>query len=250
MSVYACIDTEGKIIKNANDLTDDDKSKYDFFCINKDCRAELSLNIYQNANNRFKASYADNKHIDNCWAHHEATKTVVLPSENTDLEEVINNLMKPISRRDKGDKIEGKYRVGSGNKQSTHREMSTLRDVFIYCKAHSINEYLYDKKIKYIFLDDRSEYIYKKYMEEGHKIVCYNINHYIPNEKFVIKYNGLTLNIYFENNDIYTKVQNKLNLKGKTLSKIIILFAGEWRKEAASVYYTIIKNPKQILQIT
>lgn len=66
----------------------------------------------------------------------------------------------------------------------------------------------------------------------------------------VIKYNGLTLNIYFENNNIYTKIQNKFDLKGKALSNIVILFAGEWRKERDPVYYTVIKNPKQILQIT
>lgn len=250
MSVYACIDTEGKVIKNANNLTHADKSKYNFYCINEDCRVKLSLNIYQNANNRFKASYDNESHINNCWAHHEATKTVVYPSKKRDLDEIVNNLMKSINKKDRKNKVEKKYNRNNGNKKMTHREMSTLRDIHLYCKAHDINEYLYDKQIKHIFLDNRSEYIYTKYMEEGNKIVCYNMSHYKPNEKFIIKYNGLTLNIYFENNNIYTKVQNKLDLKGKSLSNIVILFAGEWRKERDSVYYTVIKNPKQILQIT
>src|SRR5699024_10032177 len=64
-----------------------------------------------------------------------------------------------------------------------HRKMSTLRDIFLYCKSHNINEYLYDQQIKYVFLDHRTEHIYSKYMEEGNKLICYQMHYYIPEKK-------------------------------------------------------------------
>lgn len=87
-------------------------------------------------------------------------------------------------------------------------------------------------------------------MVEVYKIICYQVRRYtpIPKDMFIIEYNNLKLKVCFENDTIYQKVQNKL--KGRNLKEITILFAGKGLKEQDKTYYKIIKNWKQVREIT
>ena len=250
MSLFAYIDKQGRSSKNANNLTEADKDKYTFYCPNEKCRVRMSLSIYQNANNRFRASFKNESHVDNCWADSKMANTLIYPPKNCDLDDIIDNLSTTVSKEENINKSKISETKSKNDEDVVHRKMSTLRDIFLYCKSHNINEYLYDQQIKYVFLDHRTEHIYSKYMEEGNKLICYQMHYYIPEKKFVIRYNKLILNVYFENNTTYNNVQDKLDLDGENLSDVTILFAGKWIKEDNSTYYTVIKNPKQVLRIS
>src|SRR5699024_5899792 len=100
MSLFAYIDKQGRSSKNANHLTEADKDKYTFYCPNEKCRIRMSLSIYQNANNRFSASFKNESFFDNCWVDYNMANILIYPPKNFELDDIINNLTTTVSKEE------------------------------------------------------------------------------------------------------------------------------------------------------
>src|SRR5699024_5692868 len=100
MSLFAYIDKQGRSSKNANHLTEADKDKYTFYCPNEKCRVRMSLSIYHNATNRFRAIINNELHVDKCWTNSKMSNTLIYPPKNCDLDDIIDILSTTVSKEE------------------------------------------------------------------------------------------------------------------------------------------------------
>ncbi|MDW4237265.1 hypothetical protein QI181_01605 [Staphylococcus saprophyticus] len=242
-------DENQKEIVKGRELTDRDRNSKDYFCPNENCETKLALNIKSNGENYFSASYDGFDHIKNCWAESKYANQVILPPKDKNINDFLNSLSKSEPRKSEESKSE-KYDMEDN---VTHRRMSTLKDIFYYCKSHNKENNFGDTKIKYMFLDSRTKNIYTKFIHEGTKVVIGDsILPFNPkDEMFKIKYNNkFYFKINFINSSVFNKCYKKLNLKGRNLKDVNVMVLGDWKRSGNNTLVTCIKNSKQFLDIS
>ncbi|MEB7074590.1 hypothetical protein [Staphylococcus epidermidis] len=223
----AYIDKDRNIKVYANKLVEADKEKYKFFCPNPDCMVEMSLSIYEKYSNTFRANMKGNKHIEDCWAKKTELNQEYLTNDfNT--KSFIENLMQSQNSKSNNKKM------NSSTKYKRHKKLSTLKDVFIYCRLHDIDEKIQNEYIRNIFLDDRNVNFYDKVGIYGCKFLSPKLKNYKLDDNgsdnyFNFEYGNLNGIIHVVNKSTMKKVLEKLDLfSGRKPKNIRTVIGTNW----------------------
>ncbi|MDW4342546.1 hypothetical protein EUA50_12180 [Staphylococcus saprophyticus] len=246
--------TERNEKKYASKLVEADKEKYTFYCPNPKCRTEMSLAIYENYSNTFKANMKGKEHKEKCWARNsELNQEYSTNDYNT--RDFIEKLISS-----KSNKKNNQSETGSNHKNK-HAKLSTLKDIFIYCRTHDVDENIQGEYIRNIFLDDRNMNFFNNVGVYGYKILSPTLIKYHLNDskkvyKMSFKYGNIPGVLTFKNKSIMKSVLKKLDLyssrKPKDIRNVI---ATEWetKKDEDGKLKSIegkIFNTKQIIDVS
>ncbi|WP_270892967.1 hypothetical protein [Staphylococcus saprophyticus] len=182
--------------KYASKLVEADKERYRFYYPNPKCGTEMSLAIYENFSNTFKANLKNKKHKEGCWASNSDLNQEYSTNDyNT--KDFIEKLISSKSR-----KPNTKNKTVS-NSEIEHKKLSTLKDIFIYCRTHDVDENIKGEYIRNIFLDDRNMSFYNDVGVNGYKMmmpteVGEEISIHNQKIKMSFKYGELSVTLNFE----------------------------------------------------
>lgn len=240
--------------KYASKLVEADKERYRFYCPNPKCGTEMTLAIYENFSNTFKANLKNKEHKEGCWASNNDLNQEYSTSDyNT--KDFIEKLISSKSK-----KQNTKNRAVS-NSEIEHKKLSTLKDIFIYCRTHDVDERIQGEYIRNIFLDDRNMKFYNDVGVNGYKmlsptLIKYNLNDSKKEYYMNFKYGNLPGVLTFQNKSIMKSVMKKLYLnsirKPKNIRNVI---ATKWetKKDNDGNLKRIegnILNTKQIIDVS
>ncbi|MCE4994736.1 hypothetical protein [Staphylococcus xylosus] len=245
--------TDSNEKKYASKLVEADKERYRFYCPNPKCRTEMSLAIYENYSNTFKANLKDKGHKEGCWARNSDLNQEYSTNDyNT--KDFIKKLISS-----KSNKQNTKNRTVS-NSENEHKKLSTLKDVFIYCRTHDVDENIQGEYIRNIFLDDRNMDFYNNSGVYGYKLMLpteISEENYVQKQKnkMSFKYGQLSVTLNFENKTILNNVRKKLSLDSeRDLNQIRIVIATKWftykKGDDPKIIYGDIVNAKQIIDVS
>ncbi|TBW79715.1 hypothetical protein [Staphylococcus warneri] len=254
MVQIAYIDKDRNIKVYANKLVEADKEKHKFYCPNPDCTAEMSLSIYEKYSNTFRANMKGKKHIEDCWAKKSELSQEYLTNDfNT--ENFIENLM--YSRNSKSNN----KNMNSSTEYKKHKQLSTLKDIFIYCRLHDTDEKLQNEFIRNIFLDDRNVSFYNQVGVYGYKflspkLIAFNFDKKDNDHHFIFKYGDIKGFLYVKNKSTMKQILDKLDLfSGRKPKNIRTVIATNWytiQDENKKIKYIKGKliNTKQIIDVS
>lgn len=239
--------------KYASKLVEADKEKYTFYCPNPKCKTEMSLAIYENYSNTFKANMKNKGHKEGCWAKN-SDLTQIYSTNDYNTKDFIEQLISSKSK-----KQNTKNNMVSKS-EFKHKKLSTLKDIFIYCRTHDVDEKINGEYIRNIFLDDRNVRFYNDVGVNGYKMMMptkvgeeISINN--QKIKMSLKYGKLSVTLNFENKTVLNNVKKKLSLDSdRDLNKIRIIVATKWftyKKDGVpKMIYGDIVNAKQIIDVS
>ncbi|MCG6208996.1 hypothetical protein G8J24_05220 [Staphylococcus warneri] len=254
MVQIAYIDKDRNTKVYANKLVEADKEKYKFYCPNEDCKAEMSLSIYEKYSNTFRANMKGKKHIEDCWAKKPELNQEYLTNKfNT--ESFIENLMNSQNSKSNNKK------TNSSTEYKKHKKLSTLKDIFIYCRLHDIDEKIQTEYIRNIFLDDRNVNFYNQVGVCGYKflspkLIEFSFDKKNNNNHFIFKYGNIKGILYVNNKSTMKQILDKLDLfSGRKPKNIRTVIATSWytiQDENKKVKYIKGKliNTKQIIDVS
>ncbi|MCD8892472.1 hypothetical protein K2V52_10875 [Staphylococcus nepalensis] len=240
--------------KYASKLVEADKERYRFYCPNPKCRTEMSLAIYENYSNTFKANMKGKGHKEKCWARNsELNQEYSTNDYNT--KDFIEKLI-----LSKSNKQINQNETGS-NHIVKRKKLSTLKDIFIYCRTHDVDERIQGEYIRNIFLDDRNMNFYSDVGVNGYKmlsptLIKYNLNDSKKEYYMIFKYGNLPGVLTFQNKSIMKNVMKKLDLNSSRKPKNIRnVIATKWetKKDNDGNLKRIegnILNTKQIIDVS
>lgn len=246
--------TERNEKKYASKLVEADKEKYTFYCPNPKCRTEMSLAIYENYSNTFKANMKGKEHKEKCWARNsELNQEYSTNDYNT--RDFIEKLISSKSNKNSNQS------EAVSNHKNKHAKLSTLKDIFIYCRTHDVDENIQGEYIRNIFLDDRNMSFYNDVGVNGYKmlsptLIKYNLNDSKKEYYMIFKYGNLPGVLTFQNKTIMKSVMKKLGLNSSRKPKNIRnVIATKWETKKDNEgklkrIEGIILNTKQIIDVS
>ncbi|MFT3658489.1 hypothetical protein [Staphylococcus ureilyticus] len=213
----------------------------------------MSLAIYENYSNTFKANLKGKEHKKKCWARNsELNQEYSTNDYNT--KDFIEKLISS-----KSNKKNSKNVTGSNN-NIKHKKLTTLKDLFIYCRTHDVDGNIQGEYIRNMFLDDRNMNFYNDVGVNGYKMmmptkVGEEISIHNQKNKMSLKYGQLSVTLNFENKTVLNNVKKKLSLDSdRDLNKIRIVVATKWftyKKDGVpKMIYGEIVNAKQIIDVS
>src|SRR5699024_2660148 len=111
--------------KYASKLVEADKERYRFYCPNPKCKTEMSLAIYENYSNTFKANLKGKEHKKKCWSRNSELNQEYSTNDYNTKDFIEKLILSKSNKKNNHSETGSKY-------INKYIKLSSLKDIFIY----------------------------------------------------------------------------------------------------------------------